>query len=81
MKMAKWGILSGLVLDVECDDISKFSAGNGYFYSGLSIAYDTTGRVAALNHLRNSITQFVKRTQVEHDIMLTNARESWKICK
>ena len=81
MKMSRWGILCGLELDVDCGDVSKFSTGGGFVYSGLSVAYDTTGRVAALNHLRNSIAEYMKATQSEHEMILNGAREAWKSCK
>ena len=80
-----WCAIGGLIMDkvYDCTDIdlSCLIEHDRMFISGMHVYYVYEKRKDALNVLLNIIENYMKTSINEHDALIKNARNSWKIIK
>ena len=83
MFKANWSILNGLTLDIPCEFSEEILANlsNGVYADGNTVYYIPSARVKARELLRSYIKGYMNQCVNEHEKVLEQARNDWKLCK
>ena len=83
MLKATWSIIYGLSLDSPCEISDEIIANlsNGVFADGNTVYYIPSSRGKARELLRSYIKDYMNQCVNEHEKVLEQARNDWKICK
>ena len=83
MFKATWSILNGLTLDIPCEFSEEILANlsNGVYADGNNVYYIPSARIKARELIRAYIKGYMSQCITEHEKVLEQARNDWKLCK